>query len=387
MSKSHLNDVQLRALSKVGRHSIGNGLYVRVAANGSKSFSFLYQLKGRRREIGLGGYPKLSLAEARKLCVEMRSNVANGTDPRSALNEDSGHRTFEEATAAYLAVKLPTLENKKHQDQWKMTLGPEYCRGILKKDVSHLTISDIAGILSPIWLNKHETASRLRGRIENVIAHAGSMGWRDMDKVNPAQWKNTLEYALPKGKIKKGHHAALPYAEAPKFFQLLKRRKALSAAALQFGILTATRTHEILSAKWGQINFETELWTIEALDVKIGEEYLVPLSSNAVALLKSLRSHTTSDFVFPGRSSSGMLSNMSMLNLLNRMGYGQYTVHGMRSTFRDWGGDETSHDDETLEFAIGHKVGDGTRNAYRRASAIRKRRALMQEWSNYLNTN
>ena len=271
--------------------------------------------------------------------------------------------------------------NDKHRYQWRQTLGA-YCEPIRGKPVAALTTEDVLMVLQPIWVNKNETASRLRGRIELVLDFAKAKGWRSAD--NPARWRGHLKNILPARKrSSKRHLAAMPYNDVPAFVQRLRGTEALAARALEFAILTAGRTSEVLNATWSEIDFELCQWTIPAHRMKAGEEHVVPLSEAAISLLRPLFDARTSEFVFPGQKSGRPLSSMAMEMLLRRMKVDNATVHGFRSSFRDWCGGETNFPREVAEAALAHKVGNVVEQAYRRGKAIEKRRKLMEAWAAY----
>jgi integrase len=278
--------------------------------------------------------------------------------------------------------------NEKHKYQWRQTLTV-YCAAIRERPVASIDTHDVLELLKPIWLTKSETASRLRGRIELVLDFAKAKGWREGE--NPARWRGHLKNVLPPRKrLLQGHLAALPYEEVPAFVEELRKRDALAARALEFTILTAARTGEALGAKWEEIDLEKKIWTVPALRMKGKEEHVVPLSTAALAVLKPLYELQQSDYVFPGnvlrrrkrpaKQAPSHLSTMSMEMLLRRMGIEKATVHGFRSSFRDWCGDETPYPREVAEAALAHKVGNAVEQAYRRSKALEKRRALMEDW-------
>jgi integrase len=281
-----------------------------------------------------------------------------------------------------LASLEPSFRNDKHRAQWKMTLAV-YCKPIRERRVSTITTDDVLNILKPIWQEKAETASRLRGRIERVLDFAKTKGWRTGD--NPALWRGHLRNVLPqRQKLTRGHHPAMPYRELPTFMERLKGNEANAARALEFLILTAARSGEVQNAEWSEIDLNEAVWTVPESRMKAGKEHRVPLTEDAVNLLERLQKERISDFVFPGKKAERPLSSSAKEMLMRRMKVSQFTVHGFRSAFRDWAGDETNFPRELAEAALAHRVGDATERAYRRADALEKRRTLMDAWAKFL---
>ena len=365
---------------KAGRHSDGGGLYLNVSKTGAKSWLFMWVVDGKRREMGLGGYPVVSLAKARKLASDCREAVEEGRDP-IAEREKEAEPTFGECADQFLASMESSWRNEKHRAQWRMTLT-QYCEPIRSKRVSAVGTDDVLKVLTPIWSEKPETASRLRGRIERVLDYAKAKGWRSGE--NPALWRGHLRNILPaRQKLTRGHHAAMPYADIPAFMERLRASEAMAARALEFTILTAARSGETRGAVWSEVDLDKALWTIPANRMKAGREHRVPLPGQAVALLRELHELRTGDLVFPGQKRGKPLSVMAMDMLLRRMKV-DVTVHGFRSSFRDWCAEETSFPREVAEQALAHVVGDATERAYRRGDALEKRRELMEAWEAYL---
>jgi len=387
MSRSlhRLSDTLARSAQlKPGRHADGGGLYLNVKDAGTKSWMFLFTLDGSRRALGLGPYPAVSLAKARKQAEEFRSALANGTDPR-LLREPKEEPLFKECVDRFLSSMEGQWRNEKHRAQWRMTLGEAYCRPLLNKKVASITTEDVLKVLTPIWTTKPETASRLRGRIERVLDFARAHGWRSGE--NPALWRGHLKSILPvRQKLTRGHHPALPYVEVPEFLTELRTRDATAARALEFLILTASRSGEVLGALWNEFDLENAIWTIPPSRMKAGRLHRVPLSAKALALMRRLHDARISEFVFPGQKEGKPLSGMAMEMQLRRMNRADITVHGFRSSFRDWAGEETDVPREIAEAALAHVVGDATERAYRRSDALERRRGLMDMWGAYLVT-
>jgi integrase len=394
-----LSAVTVNKCREPGRLSDGGGLYLSVQQSGSKSWVFMWTTRGKRREMGLGAYPAISLKSARIKAEACRTQVEEGLDP-IAEREKNQRKTFGECADLYIETMEGTWKNAKHKYQWRQTLGSadtvrrkiSYCEGIRSKAVAEIGTEDVLGVLTPIWSTKPETAARIRSRIELVLDFAKVKGWRDGD--NPARWRGHLKNALgARKRLSRGHLAAMAYRDIPTFLERLQRLDAMSARALEFTILTAARTSEVLKAEWTEFDLDKALWTVPAHRMKGGEEHVVPLSASAVQLLRPLYENRISEFVFPGNTSGknkdkprakiGPLSIMAMEMLLRRMDVKDATVHGFRSAFRDWCGDETDVPREVAEAALAHKVGNAVERSYRRGKAIEKRRRLMEAWATY----
>ena len=279
-----LSDVAVKATAKPGRRSDGGGLYLSVGPTGGKSWTFVWTRDGKKREMGLGAYPAVSLSKARQIASDCRVVVAEGGDPIAERNKDA-EPTFAEATRLFLADNKAGWRNDKHKAQWDMTLGDAYCSHLQPMQVSAIGTEDVLKVLKPIWLSKAETASRLRGRIERVLSFAKVKGWRSGE--NPAAWRGHLDALLPKRqKLQRGHHAAMPYSDVPGFVERLRGAEALAARALEFLILTAGRSGEVLGTTWDEIDFEQAVWTVPAVRMKAGKEHRVPLSKPALAIVE-----------------------------------------------------------------------------------------------------
>jgi integrase len=377
----------------------GGGLLLRVEASGSKRWVYRFDLDGRRREMGLGSYPDIGLAEARQRAAACRIQKADGIDPIEArrvrrqvlrLHAAHGH-TFKEAAEEFLSRKEDAWRNPKHRAQWRSTLET-YVHPVLGDlPVDAIDPALVMRVLDPIWHTKPETASRVRGRIEAVLDAATVRGWRTGP--NPAQWKGNLAHILPaRSKVRRvAHHAALPYSEIAAFLAALRDREGMGASALKFAILTAARTGEVIGARWAEINLDERIWTVPAERMKGGREHRVPLSEAAIevlhrvlplALLRAGRPDPAAP-IFPGKRRASPLSSMAMLNLLRRMGRDDLTTHGFRSTFRDWAAERTSFPAEVAEMALAHAVADKVEAAYRRGDLFQKRRQLMEAWARF----
>lgn len=377
---NQLTTTKVKRLSDRGRYADGAGLYLYIAAGGSKSWVYRWKVNGRRRELGLGGFPGVTLARARDRAAKAREHILDGIDP-IAEKRKLAEPIFSDCVDQFLKSMESQWRNEKHRKQWRMTLT-EYCKPISALRVSEIDTPKILSVLQPIWQSKPETASRLRGRIERVLDFATIHGWRE--GTNPALWRGHLKSVLPaRQRLSRGHHKAIAYNELPKLFEVLREDESTTSRALRFLILTAARTGEVLNATKAEIDPEKQVWTIPAERMKAGRIHRVPLSENALALTGEDVGENS--YLFSNKKGSKPLSNMAMAQLLKRRGYDGITVHGMRSAFRDWVSEETSFPREVAEAALAHRVGDATEQAYRRGDALQKRRELMQAWEWYLN--
>lgn len=393
MARNKLTATQIRAATTPGKIGDGDGLYLNVAKGGSKSWVFVYIRGGRRREMGLGAFSSgtghTSLADARTKAEEVRGILGRDGDP---FNEMAARRsrqvavTFAEVVKSFLTTKEGSWRNEKHQAQWGMTLGQAYCSSLLKKPIDSISTHDVVSVLEPHWREKHETASRLRGRLEKVLDYATVRGLRSGE--NPARWKGHVEHLLPKPtaeqRLKRGHHAALPFADAAAFLERLRTKGGLSAKALEFLILTAARTGEALGATWEEIDLDRGVWTVPGARMKAGRDHRVPLSTPALELLHRLRRGSSTGLIFAGAAKGRPLSNTSLIKALASAGGVEFTLHGFRSTFRDWVSEETNFPSELAEAALAHLVGDEVERAYRRGDALEKRRQLMEAWATFI---
>lgn len=366
-------------------HADGGGLFLQTsygkeAGHVNRSWLFQYELHGGRHWIGLGPTHTVSLGEAREQARQFRRQLMDGIDPLAAKNEQAQQRrleaakqmTFGECAAAYLETHDAGWKNDKHRQQWRTTLTT-YCHAISDLPVKDVNTDHVLRVLTPLWKTRTETAMRLRGRIERVLAWAKGRGLRAGE--NPARWQGHLDEMLARpSKIKRiKHHPALPYAEIPAFMTELRRRDTLSAQALEFAILTACRTGEVIGAKWDEIDLDAKVWTIPVERMKSGRAHRVPLSDRAVKILRHL--DRQDGRMFP-------LNHTAMLQMLGRLRPG-LTVHGFRSTFRDWCAEVTRYENHVVESALAHAIGDKVEAAYRRGDLFEKRRKLMDAWATY----
>src|SRR5262245_39747671 len=391
-----LTALKVARASNPGMYADGAGLYLQVTGAGAKSWIYRFSLCGRAREMGLGSLSALSLTDARTKAAECRRLRQEGVDPiaaRKALREQAAldvarMLTFSEAATKYIAAHRSGWKNAKHAAQWEATLAT-YAEPVLGAlSIQAIDTALVLKVLEPIWEAKPETASRVRGRIEVILDWAKVRGLRQGE--NPARWRGHLDHLLPaKTKVRRvKHHAALPYADMPAFIEQLRAQEGIAARALEFTVLTAARTGETIGAAWTAANKSEKVWTVPGERTKGRKEHRVPLCDRATAVLAEMQSlrTTESQFMFPGGKAGKPLSNMAMTEVLRRMGRGDITVHGFRSTFRDWAAERTNFPNEVVEMALAHAVGDKVEAAYRRGDLFEKRRRLMADWASYCNT-
>ncbi len=379
---------------KRGRFADGGGLYLQVGEKGTKSWLFRFMLDGKARQMGLGAVHTISLPEAREAALKCRKLLHEGMDPIEARKEalisqqlqTASAMTFKECAEAYIKSHSAGWRNAKHTAQWTSTLKTYVFPVFGSLPVQAVDTALVMKALDPIWQVKTETASRVRGRIEAILDWAKARNYREGE--NPARWKGHLDNLLPaRSKVKKvKHHAALPYDEIGAFMNQLSERESVSARGLEFQILTAARTGEVMGANWAEIDIDKALWTIPAERTKTDVEHRVPLSTSVIALLEHMREVSSSEFVFPGAKAGKSLSSMAFLQLLKRMGRGDLTAHGFRSTFRDWAAERTAFPREVAEMALAHTIGDKVEAAYRRGDLFEKRRKMMDAWADYCGT-
>jgi integrase len=366
-----------------GRHHVGDGLYLVIKSNpGHGSWLFRYMRHDRAREMGLGPYPDCSLEGARKKLAAARALLHNDdVDPIDhRRTEKQKAMTFGECMRQYIADHEAGWRNEKHRWQWTHALEQYVLPTLDRVPVSEVDTAAVRRVLAPIWHEIPETAKRLRGRIEKILDWAKAMTLRSGD--NPAAWRGNLQTLLPaKSRRKVTHYPALPYANLPEFMTDLRRRTGVSARALEFAVLTAARTGEVLGAEWGEIDLKRRVWMVPAHRMKALRDHRVHLCDRAIEILGEMRKLGHEGFVFPGTKRDKPLSNMVMLQLLRRMGRGDLTVHGFRSTFRDWCAEQTTHPSEVAEMALAHTVGDKVEAAYRRGDMFDRRRQLADEWA------
>lgn len=387
-----LSALEVRRLSRPGRWGVGgaDGLALQITPSGARSWVLRLTIGGRQREMGLGNFPTVTLAEARESARAHRKLLKEGVDPvaarqaaRSAATaERSAQKTFSELAAEYIAQHEKSWKNAKHSAQWTATLHTYAEPSIGRLLVRDIRTAHVIGVLKPIWTSKTETATRVRSRIELVLDYAAAHGYRE--GLNPARWKGNIDAALPNASkvAPVRHHAAVKVKEVAAFMKLLRQQEGMGARALEFVVLTAARSGEVRGATWSEVDLDAGLWTVTANRMKSGREHRVPLSKPCLRLLRSIPGdHLADDPLFPGMR--GPLSDMSLTAVLRRMKVSA-TAHGFRSTFRDWVSECTDHSGEVAEMALSHAIGDKVEAAYRRGDLLAKRVALMGDWALFL---
>ncbi len=379
--------------AKPGRHADGGGLHLLVKESGARSWVYRFMLSGQSRDIGLGtaGPDGISLSEARHARDALRLKVKAGIDPLKERQRDAAEAlaaaqaaqvagiTFKVVAETYIGANEGNWRNDKHRQQWKNTLATYVYPVIGELAVADVGTAHVLQILEPIWKAKAETASRVRGRIETILDAAKARGYRDGE--NPARWRGHIAQILPvRSRLTRGHHKAMPYDAIPAFVGALQNREAVAALALEFAILTAARTGEVIGAKWDEVDLDKAIWNIPASRMKAGKEHRSPLSPRAVEILKSTQG-LGKEWLFPAIK-GGSMSGMAMSMLLRRMKV-DVTVHGFRSGFRDWAAECTGYAHEVAEMALAHTIENKVERAYRRGDLFDKRRRLMDDWASY----
>lgn len=381
----------------------GGNLWLLRRSSG-KVWAFRYMIAGKSRKAGLGSYPKVSLSSARKKAKQYRDWLQDGLDPIDEVNrlEKEKRRvvpTFKEAATTFIEKQKPEWKSEKHAKQWTATIETYANLVIGSKPVDQITKDDMLAILQPIWLEKTETAKRIQGRIENILDWCHVMEYTTA--ANPARWRGHLNKLLQKPtKVKKlnnngeeKHHLAMPYPDLPAFYDLLQKKNSISAKALQFLILTACRSGEVLNATWDEVDFDNRSWTIPAGRMKGGSAHRVPLTDVTIEILQSLQENRLNEFVFPSRKQDASLSGMAMLVMIRKMGYVKggkfpaYVPHGFRSSFRDWCEEQSSFPHGVIERALAHTIPNATERAYNRGDLFEKRRLLMEAWGDFIEPN
>ncbi len=379
--------------AKPGRHADGGGLHLLVKESGARSWVYRFMLNGKSRDVGLGpaGQGGISLADARTARDALRLKVKAGIDPLEERQREAAEAlaaaqaaqvagiTFQAVAEAYIDANEESWRNDKHRQQWKNTLTTYVYPVIGELPVAEVGTAHILQILEPIWKAKAETASRIRGRMETILDAAKARGYREGE--NPARWRGHIAQILPaRSRLTRGHHKAMPFEAIPAFVGALHTREAVAALALEFTILTAARTGEVIGAKWDEVDLDKAIWTIPASRMKAGKEHRVPLSPRALEILGSTQV-LGKEWLFPA-AGGGKLSGMAMAMLLRRMKV-DVTVHGFRSGFRDWCAECTGYAHEVAEMALAHTIDNKVERAYRRGDLFDKRRRLMDEWAEF----
>ncbi|MBP6130893.1 site-specific integrase [Thauera sp.] len=386
-----LTALEVGRLKVEGLHAVGGvaGLHLQVTSTGARSWILRAKIGAKRRDIGLGAYPGVTLAQAREKARDARQAIAEGRDPvaeraaaRSALAAAHGAEiTFDECVVKFIDAKSAEWKNPKSAAQWSASLTTYASPTIGSLQVRDVELAHILKILEPVWTTKTETATRVRGRIENVLDWATVRGFRKGD--NPARWRGHLDKLLAKpSKVAKvEHHTALPIDAMWAFMESLQKREGLAARALEFLILTAVRSGEVRGATWDEVDLQSRVWTIPAERMKGGKEHRVPLSDRALELLKALPRLADSNLVFPAPR-GGQMSDMTLLAVMRRMNV-DAVPHGFRSTFRDWAAERTNYPRDVAEMALAHTIGDKVEAAYRRGDLFEKRARLMADWAKF----
>jgi integrase len=392
-----LTALKVEKARKPGMYADGAGLYLRVTDGGTKNWILRYMLDRRPRWMGLGPLSLYGLAEARARALDARRKRHEGIDPIDARRYERSRQrlnaakviTFKQCAEGYIASHRAGWRNEKHKYQWSATLSTYAYPVIGVLPVQSIDTALVLKVLEPIWTVKPETASRVRQRIENILDFAKVRGWRDGE--NAARWRGHLDKLLPsRSRVRQvAHHAALPYAELPAFLVSLRAREAIAARGLEFLILTAARTGEVIGARWNEIDLLNKTWTVPAGRMKAHREYRVPLSPRVLAILGQMRAAGQKDdgaaFVFPGQPGKP-LSNTAFLMLMRRMGRGDLTAHGFRATFKTWASERTSFQSEIAEASLAHVTGGKVEQAYMRGDLFEKRRRLMAQWATFCTT-
>ena len=386
--------------AKSGRHADGGGLHLLVKETGARSWVFRFMLNGRSRDLGLSRCPEalvllkksggeeLSLSQARDVAAIYRLKVKSGIDPLEEREHEAAEKaaasqaakakavSFRTVAETYMAANEASWRNDKHRQQWRNTLSTYVYPVIGDLSVGDVSTGHVLGIIEPLWKLKPETASRVRGRIETILDAAKARGYREGE--NPARWRGHVEQILPaRSRLTRGHHKAMSYSDLPAFLTELHAKQAVAALALEFTLLTAARTGEVIGATWDEVDLNKAIWAIPAARMKAGREHRIPLSARAVEILQTVKP-LSQDHIFVGKK--GKMSSMAMAMLLRRMGQ-NVTVHGFRSAFRDWAAECTGYPHEVCEMALAHTIGNKAEAAYRRGDLFEKRRRLMIDWA------
>ena len=389
-----LSDREVRNLNKQGSFPDGNGLYLQVSNTGSKAWFYRYQINHKGRKHGLGAYPTVTLKSARLRAEDCRKLRSDGIDPiehkrkkdADKILEDAKAVTFKDCALLYIESHKNGWKNRKHESQWSNTMKTYAYPFIGDIAVQKIDVGLVMQVIEPIWHEKTETASRVRQRIEKVLDWAKVRQYRNGD--NPARWRGHIENLLPKrSKVQKVQHfKAMPYGDVPDYFKILRIVETITAKALAFIILTATRNNEVREAKWHEIDIDAGIWIIPEERMKAEREHRVPLTQECLAILEEAKKLKVNDYIFPGLRKNKPLSNQALLKLLKTK-HPTLTVHGFRSSFRDWCAEMTAYPREVAEAALAHSLSNATEAAYQRGDLLAKRFKLMNAWSDYCITD
>ena len=387
---SKLTNIQLKSKNKTGRYPDGNHLYFVIGKNGNQNWTIIYTINGKKREMGLGPYPEISLKSARLKRDGLKALIIQGKDPlveRDRQREQERllkQSTFKEISLSYISQMECQWRNLKHRQQWRNTLKTYVYPSVGNLPISEIETNHIKDLLMPIWMSKKETASRVRQRIEKIIYFAKAQGLFEGD--NPACLKGNLEYLLPKQGNDQKHHPALSFHEIKDFMKSLMVHKINSSYALQFLILTAARTGEVIGAKWEEINLNNKVWIIPKKRTKTSNQHRVPLSTMAVDVLKIMEIRSSGIYIFEGSTKGQPLSNMAMLMLLRKkFNTLKIVPHGFRSTFRDWAETRGRFSHRSMEYCLGHQIANKTEAAYQRGDLLEQRKEIMRDWASFIN--
>lgn len=382
MARNKLSESKVKALTEPGLYGDGDGLWIRVQKGGSRNWVFIYRRGAERHEMGLGGYGQgtapVSVSLAREKAEAIRDQLARGENPKAARTKP---KTFLDVAKALIEAKRPEWTGGKTAREWEVGLL-DYAAHLHEMPVAGIVLGDVAECLRPMWTTKPETASRLRGRVEGVFDFAIAHGWRTAG--NPAQWTGLLDKVLPKPASSGAHHSALPYTDVPALVKGLREANTPAARVVELIALTAVRAGEARGAVWGEINFGERTWTIPKERMKAKRDHIIPLCDRAAQIFQLQKQVATNQFVFASRKEGVHISEMVVVKAMKAASPDKAaTLHGLRSSFRDWCGDETTYPREIAEAALAHAVGNAVEQAYRRGTALAKRRDLMDDWGRY----
>jgi integrase len=388
---NRLSALKVLRLQKRGLHADGAGLYLRVADGGSRNWIFRYARHGRTHDMGLGSVHALSLADAREVAAAGRKLLAQGVDPiRHRDTERASQRvatakavTFKQCAEAFIASHEVGWSNPRHRQQWRNTLEQHVYPLLGSIPVSEIDVALVMRVIEPLWRTRTETASRVRGRIESILDWAKVSGYRLGE--NPARWRGHLDHLLPaRSKVRAvKHHAAVPYAEVATFMRALRRHEDVAVRAVEFLVLTAARLGEVLEATWAEVDLTGKVWIVPAARMKAGKEHRVPLANRALAIIEQMQSVQCSNYIFPGAREGRPWSSGTLLGRVKQIGGVAATLHGFRSSFRDWAAERTNFPREVAELALAHAIPGAVEAAYRRGDLFEKRRKLMDAWAEF----